>query len=473
MEKGTKRGREEISVGIDRISTLPDDVLIHILSFLGIKKAVQTCILSKRWNDVWASVHFLKVGQHQFRSDCNEIQREYMDKFVQFVHTVVNILRVSSLDTFECFFPISDRQNHSVECLGREAALVRRVFVFYGNIPKCLDLPESTVSCASLKNLKLHSTACGKIIRPELINLPSLKVLELLRVELDDDFTHKLFPSCPVLEGLVLRSCTLGTSKIASNKLKMLHIDRCRQTKNMHISCPGLFSLFINDVELKDDLTQMFFSGCPALERLLLRSCVLSISDITSDLLKMLTIDNCQQTMKMRISCPGLVSLTVRIGSAREGISLENLESLATADIKLHNCSYDTSILRGLSNATTVKFCGSLQSMERLEKDISCCKLFNNLKILEFGEWDMTINFDLVACFLKNSPNLQKLYLQLGKQSHGHIQGHTRQEAIRDVLYKREYVEFVKISGGKKAQDNKLVKILRRHIKNIGHLLIL
>ncbi|KAJ4786877.1 F-box family protein [Rhynchospora pubera] len=405
MEKGTKRGREEVFVGIDRISTLPDDILIHILSFLNFKKAVQTCILSKRWSDVWASVHFLKVSQQQFRSDGNENQREYMDKFVHFVHGLAYNLRVSSLDTFECFFPNSDRQNHSVEFLGRAAALMRRVFVFYGNIPKCLDLPESAVSCASLQNLKLHSSACGKIIRPELINLPSLKVLELRCVELDDDFTHKLFLSFPALQGLVLRSCTLGTSKIASNILKMLNLDHCWQTKNMQISCPGL------------------------------------------------------------------VSLSIKIVSPREGISLEIMEFLATADISIHNCSYDTSILRGLSNATTVKFFGSLQSMAQLKKDITYCKLFNNLKIVEFGGWDMTINFDLVACFLKNSPNLQKLYLQLG--SHGHIQGHTRQEANRDVSSKREYVEFVKITGGRKAQDNKMVKILRRHIKNIGHLLIL
>lgn len=38
----------------DRLSSLHDDLLIHILSFLDVTYAAQTCVLSKRWNtDFW------------------------------------------------------------------------------------------------------------------------------------------------------------------------------------------------------------------------------------------------------------------------------------------------------------------------------------------------------------------------------------------------------------------------------------
>ncbi|KAJ3684127.1 hypothetical protein LUZ61_013291 [Rhynchospora tenuis] len=399
---GTKPCNDLTNIGIERISSLPDDIKAHILSFLSTKKAVQTCILSKRWHDAWAYFPVLKVSQYEFRDDD---QRQCMDKFIRFVNGVWNNRKTSCLDIFECYCFDSDRHGHFVEWLGHVAALMPRVIVFDVNITTFLHLPQSSVfSSASLQNLKLHFHAPGTIIKPESINLPSLTVLELVSVDLNDDLAQKLFWGCPALESLVLRWCDLGMSDITSGILKTLNIDHCWLTRKLHISCPALVSLSIRTVDINTD------------------------------------------------------------------ISLKNMTSLANADIMLHNYYYDQSILRSLSNATSLKLRGCLHSMKQLEKDIPNCRTFNNLKILEIGKWDMTCNFDLIACFLKNSPYLQKLYLQLG--SHGHTEGQPRQEAKR-VLSKLDYVELVKISGGNKVYSNKLVKILRRHIKNIGHLLIL
>ncbi|GAU29480.1 hypothetical protein TSUD_65150 [Trifolium subterraneum] len=49
----TKRGRYHDQ---DRLSDLPDCVLLHILSFLNTKHVVQTCILSPRWKDLWKAI---------------------------------------------------------------------------------------------------------------------------------------------------------------------------------------------------------------------------------------------------------------------------------------------------------------------------------------------------------------------------------------------------------------------------------
>jgi hypothetical protein len=43
----------------DIISTLPDEILCHILSFLETEQSVATTILSKRWNHLWRSVSTL------------------------------------------------------------------------------------------------------------------------------------------------------------------------------------------------------------------------------------------------------------------------------------------------------------------------------------------------------------------------------------------------------------------------------
>jgi len=46
----------------DIISNLIDCILIHILSFLNAKEAVQTCILSKRWINLWKCLPTLTLS---------------------------------------------------------------------------------------------------------------------------------------------------------------------------------------------------------------------------------------------------------------------------------------------------------------------------------------------------------------------------------------------------------------------------
>ncbi|XVE65222.1 hypothetical protein DITRI_Ditri07aG0163800 [Diplodiscus trichospermus] len=40
----------------DRLNDLPDSLKLHILSLMPIKFAVQTCVLSRRWKSIWASM---------------------------------------------------------------------------------------------------------------------------------------------------------------------------------------------------------------------------------------------------------------------------------------------------------------------------------------------------------------------------------------------------------------------------------
>ncbi|KAG4991578.1 hypothetical protein JHK87_025035 [Glycine soja] len=36
-----------------KISELPDNILLHMMDFMDTREAVQTCVLSKRWNNLW------------------------------------------------------------------------------------------------------------------------------------------------------------------------------------------------------------------------------------------------------------------------------------------------------------------------------------------------------------------------------------------------------------------------------------
>uniref|UniRef100_M1D2Y6 Ubiquitin-protein ligase n=1 Tax=Solanum tuberosum TaxID=4113 RepID=M1D2Y6_SOLTU len=67
MEVSTRKPKiSSTSTGIDRISSLPDDVLHNILSYLFIFYVVQLSMLSKRWRYVWTTMPYLHFDIDQF-----------------------------------------------------------------------------------------------------------------------------------------------------------------------------------------------------------------------------------------------------------------------------------------------------------------------------------------------------------------------------------------------------------------------
>ncbi|VAH84615.1 unnamed protein product [Triticum turgidum subsp. durum] len=47
----------------DRLSTLPEDVILRLLSFLPSRQAVRTCVLATRWRTLWKSVPALRIDE--------------------------------------------------------------------------------------------------------------------------------------------------------------------------------------------------------------------------------------------------------------------------------------------------------------------------------------------------------------------------------------------------------------------------
>ncbi|KAJ3687144.1 hypothetical protein LUZ61_016308 [Rhynchospora tenuis] len=88
----------------DMISSLPDCLIHAIMSFLTAQEAVQTCVLSKRWKNLWTTLPFLDFDvcyfECEIESDDNEWdfdmpRRKKFEKFRDFVSTTL-LLRESS-----------------------------------------------------------------------------------------------------------------------------------------------------------------------------------------------------------------------------------------------------------------------------------------------------------------------------------------------------------------------------------------
>ncbi|KAF3615791.1 hypothetical protein FXO37_35362 [Capsicum annuum] len=65
----------------DRLSALPDPLILHILSSCQMKDVIQTGVLSKRWSLLWTSAHNLSFT-HSPESNRESLMRSVLDVLV-------------------------------------------------------------------------------------------------------------------------------------------------------------------------------------------------------------------------------------------------------------------------------------------------------------------------------------------------------------------------------------------------------
>jgi hypothetical protein len=144
----------------DIISTLPDAILCHILSFLETKHAVATTILSTRWKHLWLSVPVL-----YFNTTVTN-QNAYIN-FNDFVYSVL-LSRDPSfpIKTFYFDFTYQDDQilypRSSMDTIIKWVKFVTQRGVEYIDLRvvldqtmSCIDLPITILTCSTLVVLKL------------------------------------------------------------------------------------------------------------------------------------------------------------------------------------------------------------------------------------------------------------------------------------------------------------------------------
>ncbi|KAL6990971.1 hypothetical protein U1Q18_009091 [Sarracenia purpurea var. burkii] len=191
---------------IDRISALPDCLLLHILSFLPIEDAIRTDVLSKRWQYVWT---YLPSLLFCFDDSVNPCDRCVNGDFVEFVDKTLILCNGSTVKKIGVDFYYHDRFVSNVNVWTRFAARndteeLRLKLPTYNedwNELAAYVLPQHLYTNSSFREL---SFSWCRVMPKAAVNWKSLNKLSIGFVKLSDDAIQKILVGSPVLEILEL-----------------------------------------------------------------------------------------------------------------------------------------------------------------------------------------------------------------------------------------------------------------------------
>ncbi|CAA2960630.1 F-box At4g22280-like, partial [Olea europaea subsp. europaea] len=202
----------------DRISSLPDTVLRHILSFLDTKYAVVTSVLSTRWKDLCISLPNIVLDDSlTFKKRKKNFEKAF-EKFACrqiLLRNVPNINRFRLKSNF-----IEDSTIGDIVCAAI-CCKVKEIDLWVGDSTTVGILPLELFICNSLVVLKLRAVV--ELYVWESVSLPNLKVLHLTDFMLDGDRSmSRLFRGCKFVEELCLSRCSFGNNKVLNLSFPLL-----------------------------------------------------------------------------------------------------------------------------------------------------------------------------------------------------------------------------------------------------------
>lgn len=210
-------------VSRDRISSLPNPVVSHILSFLPTKEAASTSVLSKKWRYLFAYVTNLDFDDSDYQDGKPKSDAELSRSFMEFVDRVLALQGNGSVNKF------------SLECSNYDVDLARVtgwILNVLGRGVSELDLsileyplPSEIFVSKTLVRLKLGpANDLTLTLDRKDVFLPKLKTLYIDCVDVQErgfGFV-KLLSGCPVLEELVLMNIGWENWKFCSVSVKTL-----------------------------------------------------------------------------------------------------------------------------------------------------------------------------------------------------------------------------------------------------------
>ncbi|CAN1264280.1 F-box/FBD/LRR-repeat protein At1g13570 [Linum perenne] len=252
-----------------RISELPDDVLHRILTFLPIKEAARTSVLSTKWRYKWRSIPHL-VFDADFATSA-DVKNKVMLQIFQAL-----LIHQGPIHRFELAipgmysYPLIDKL---IPYLSTKSVKELTIISARGHFDKVL--PSSVFSILNLNSLKLQRYMF-EVPPQSTVGFSKLTLLELKEVDIPDDydFFGSLLPRCPLLEELRVLDCIAVIDPLfESASLKALFF-HSPFTTICFKDCPRLSVLSVVDVGedyypgIYDPDMVALFAALPALQQL-------------------------------------------------------------------------------------------------------------------------------------------------------------------------------------------------------------
>ncbi|TQD92204.1 hypothetical protein C1H46_022174 [Malus baccata] len=249
---------------VDRISKLPEEILVTIVSLLPLKEAGATSILSKRWQYVWASTVTLdfdpkhELGEHYCR--LLRVEPEQKDllrqRYVDWVNTVVEQHRGPVIEQFRAYFDIDGHFTSSIDkwiqfAMNKRVQILELVFCneLRSNYKDVYPFPVQLLGLQNDSTLKLnptHSDISSLHSSGYNVGFKFLRVLYFKYVDVSGKVLEYLLSNCPVLERLKVESSNNKLVNLrvvgSSMALKYLDIQFCFALRSIEIRDANLVS---------------------------------------------------------------------------------------------------------------------------------------------------------------------------------------------------------------------------------------
>ncbi|XP_049391052.1 F-box protein At5g03100-like [Solanum stenotomum] len=233
----------------DRISSLPDELLIKILSCSATKDAYTTCILSKRWLYLWTSIRNFSFANTNYR-----------ENFTSFVNYILSRSVSPKIQKFELDYSYCDVESRWQITEWLNFAATRKVehLLLWSTdlITSPFPLPQSFCECSSLITLAI---VLGRFnFDDTVIAWKSLKSLKLGNFLIDDYKIAKILSGCPVLEDMELHDLVVlnGPHRLEfmSSKLNTLKLNGQWLINDGSLRCVEIFAPYIQHLEISGGL---------------------------------------------------------------------------------------------------------------------------------------------------------------------------------------------------------------------------
>lgn len=256
---------------VDRISVLPYEILVSMVSFLPIKEAVATSALSRRWRHVWKSsmsLNFQAVNfeggsnYSYFTNQCKHWQGLQSINYADWVNHIVKQHRGQYIERFRVCFFLNRYFSSSIDEWIR-FAMERRVQILELELlethkDNVYTFPHTLLGLekrfskeelySGIPSLPLPSAECS-------IGIKFLKVLRLQNICVTAQVLNYFLSNCPVLEQLAVRRApklvnlrVVGPSIV----LKHLLIHNCVDLKSIEIRDANIVSFTYRGLDMID-----------------------------------------------------------------------------------------------------------------------------------------------------------------------------------------------------------------------------